>query len=785
MLSPNQNSENPLLSENQAVTENEYSLNNHHDHADEIMLDPPPATNDALLACYSQDFSVECLATGPSSDIEFICASPALDVEDSVPAVKEIVEEQLIIDGPVAKAPTVEMLAAEAPVAETMIAEAPVAKAPIEKAAKAPVVKAAVEKAPVAKAPAAKPDVVKADVVDESPDEPAESGFAAFQLRPEVLQAIVKSGYDTPTEIQSEIIPHMLAGRDVLAQSQTGTGKTAAFALPILTTVDVNKSHPQVLVLAPTRELAIQVAKSFSTYGASVPNFAVAAIYGGQDYEPQLKQLRRGVQVVVGTPGRVIDHVNRGTLDLSKLDCLVLDEADEMLNMGFLEDVQFLLKKSPPTRQVALFSATLPGPIREIADEYLNSPAIITIKKKTATADSIRQRALFVSPRDKMDALIRLLEVEETDGVIVFTKTKDATIIVAEGLIREGLSAVALNGDMPQKVRERTIAQLKNGKLNILVATDVAARGLDVPRISHVFNFDLPHDSESYIHRVGRTGRAGRAGEAIIFLTNVQRNKLRYIERATNQPIEVVNMPTAKEINAMRIKRFGQQITDASADKDLTHFKDLISKYAEESGKPLEMIAAALAEISLQGRPFFMKDNQSSGRSSNHDQRDEFERGDHFGGRGDRQSSSHDRGGKAPRDLGPPREGMVRYRIEVGWQDGVKPGNIVGAIANEAGIEGQYIGPINISNAFSTIDLPEGMPSDIYQKLRKTWVSGKRLNLEVSRDTDFAGDSRGGQSHGGRPARFQPKHGKGGSGPHGAKRTFAGKGKKAKRQPNS
>ncbi len=754
-------------SENLQLSENEQSLDstipNHTEHDGEILLDSHPAPNDALLALYARDVTVECLATSATVEDEMICSPPADGIAET-PAVSqpEAPPRRIDVETVTADSAPPAEAAEPASVAEqTVIAEVDTPK----------------------KSKKVSPKQQVEELADEPSEETADAGFAAFPLRPEVLQAIVKSGYDTPTAIQAEIIPHMLDGRDVLAQSQTGTGKTAAFALPILTTIDVQKSHPQVLVLAPTRELAIQVAKSFSTYGANVPGFAVAAIYGGQDYEPQLKQLRRGVQVVVGTPGRVIDHVNRGTLDLSKLDCLVLDEADEMLNMGFLEDVQFVLEKTPTTRQVALFSATLPGPIREIADEYLNDPARITIKKKTATAESIRQRALFVSPRDKMDALIRLLEVEETDGVIVFTKTKDATISVAEGLTREGLSAVALNGDMPQKVRERTISQLKNGSLNILVATDVAARGLDVPRISHVFNFDLPHDSESYIHRVGRTGRAGRDGEAIIFLTNAQRNKLRYIERATKQPIEIVGIPTSKEINAIRVKRFGQQITDIAAEKDLTQFKDLIASYADETGKPLEMIAAALAEIAQQGRPFLMKDRPATARSTHRDHQDDFDRGDHFGGRGDRHAGSHDRGGKAPRQLGPVKDGMVRYRIEVGWQDGVKPGNIVGAVANEAGIEGQYIGPINISNEFSTIDLPEGMPSDIYQKLRKTWVSGKRLNIEVARDSDSG--SRGGHSHGGRPSRFQPKHGKGGGGPHNAKRSFAGKSKKNKRKANS
>ena len=540
--------------------------------------------------------------------------------------------------------------------------------------------------------------------------------FSSLALDENVQQAIQLAGYEVATAIQAKIIPHMLDGRDVLAQSQTGTGKTAAFALPILSRIDLTETdrRPCVLVLTPTRELAIQVAKSFSTYAACQPDFRVAAIYGGQEYEPQLKQLRRGVHVVVGTPGRVIDHLNRGTLELSRIECLVLDEADEMLNMGFQEDVEYVLSHTPAERQVALFSATLPAPIRKISQQYLTDPAKITIKRKTVTADSIRQRAMFMAPRHKVTMLKLLLEMEDTDGVIVFTKTKDATMAVADKLVREGVSAVALNGDMPQKVRERTIEQLKEGKLDVLVATDVAARGLDVSRISHVINFDLPHDVESYIHRIGRTGRAGRNGEAIIFLTNAQRGKLRTIERATKQSIEVIDPPTVDEINAKRIERFKQRITEVTAARDLTLFKDLIGQYAEESGKPMELIAAALAQIAQQGRPFLMKELPKRERRDDRDRQGGFDN-------------------RRERRVGPPEAGMQRYRIEVGRRDGVKPGNIVGAVANEAGIEGEFIGPIKIHDSFSTIDLPEGMPADIQQTLSKTRVAGRQLQIKLDR----------------------------------------------------
>ena len=583
----------------------------------------------------------------------------------------------------------------------------------------------------------ARPEEVVEPVVDSAqPPEEACSGeirFSDLSLSEPVQMAVRQAGYEQPTEIQAKIIPHMLAGRDVLAQSQTGSGKTAAFALPILSRIDPGQRKPQILVLAPTRELAIQVANSFASYGAGLPRLAVATIYGGQSYEPQLRQLRRGAQVVVGTPGRVIDHVQRGSLDLSGLNCLVLDEADEMLNMGFLEDVQFVLQHAPDDRQVALFSATLPAPIQAISQQYLRDPARISIATKTMTADSIRQRAVFVSPRDKLPALIRILEAEPTDGVIVFTKTKAATVTVAEALCREGIAAIALNGDMPQNARERTVARFKAGHVNVLVATDVAARGLDVSRVSHVFNFDLAHDTESYIHRIGRTGRAGRSGEAIIFLTHSQRRKLQAIERVTKQPIEVAPLPNADAINAMRIRRFKQQLADVAANEDLTLFRDLIAGYAAESGQPLEVIAAALAHIGQQGRPFLAVD-----RPQRTPEREDGRSGRSNQGPSGRGSRDERRGGPAGgRRLGPPRPGMERYRIQIGRRDGLKPGNIVGAVANEAGIDGELIGPIQIHDSYSTVDLPEGMPHDVFQSLRRAWVVGKQMRLARETPTEL------------------------------------------------
>jgi ATP-dependent RNA helicase DeaD len=562
-------------------------------------------------------------------------------------------------------------------------------------------------------------------------DAPASMTFMDLALSRQVQQSILMSGYATPTAIQAEIIPHMLAGRDVLGQAQTGTGKTAAFALPILSMLEPNSDLPQVLVLAPTRELAIQVAKSFDTYGSCMPDFRVTAIYGGQDYDIQFKALRRGVHVIVGTPGRVIDHIKRGTLKLDSLRCLVLDEADEMLNMGFQEDVEFILEQAPQKKQVALFSATMPDPIRRIADKHLEDPVHVTIKRKTMTADSIHQRCIFVSERDKLELLTRMLESETTDGVIVFTKTKDSTIQVAEHLTKMGFAAAALNGDLPQKQRQRTVDQLKSGQLNVLVATDVAARGLDVQRISHVFNYDLPHDSESYIHRIGRTGRAGRSGVAIIFLTPIQRGKLRLIERATKQPIEIVNRPSINDINASRIERFKNQITSAIAEQDLTFFKQLVTEVAAESGKPLDLIAAAIAQIAQGARPFLLKDEprRDSDRYDRDDRRERRHQDERRGEGRFRSEEGRSGGGRERRPSGPPRPGMVRYRIEVGHADGVRPGNIVGAIANEGGISGSEIGPITIHNGYSTIDLPGTMSASAIQTLRRTWVAGKQLRL--------------------------------------------------------
>jgi ATP-dependent RNA helicase DeaD len=421
--------------------------------------------------------------------------------------------------------------------------------------------------------------------------------FRDLGLSEGLIKSLDELGYEQPTPIQAATIPLLLAGGDLIGQAQTGTGKTAAFALPLLHNIDLKHHKPQVLVLAPTRELAIQVAEAFQRYAAHLPGFQILPIYGGQSYGPQLQALRRGVHVVVGTPGRVIDHLDKGTLDLSSLKTLVLDEGDEMLRMGFIDDVEAVLKKTPAERQVALFSATMPAPIRRIAQTYLRNPQEIAIEAKTRTADNIRQRFWQVSGLHKLDALTRILEAEPFDAMIVFARTKLATDELAQKLAARGFSAAAINGDVQQAQRERTIQQLKDGKLDILIATDVAARGLDVDRISHVVNYDVPYDTESYVHRIGRTGRAGRSGEAILFIAPRERNLLRSIERATRQPIEQMELPSVETINDVRIAKFKQQITDTLEGGGLELFQRLIEEFEQASNVPAVEIAAALAKM--------------------------------------------------------------------------------------------------------------------------------------------------------------------------------------------
>ncbi len=544
-----------------------------------------------------------------------------------------------------------------------------------------------------------------------------QTGFKELMLSKAVLRVLDDVGYETPTPIQAQMIPEFLAGKDVVGQAQTGTGKTAAFALPLLSRINLKTKNPQVLVLTPTRELAIQVAEAFQRYAGRIKGFHVLPIYGGQDYERQFRRLKQGTHVVVGTPGRVMDHIRRKTLNLDMLSCLVLDEADEMLRMGFIDDVEWILEQTPGEHQIALFSATIPPAIRRIAHKYLKDPVSITIKARTATVEATRQRFWMVSGYHKLDALTRILEAESFDGVIVFVRTKNATAELSEKLEARGFLSAPLSGDIAQRQRERTIERLKNGKLNILVATDVAARGLDVDRISHVINYDIPHDTEAYVHRIGRTGRAGRSGEAILFVAPRERRMLHMIEKATNQKIELMELPSTEIINNKRIARFQQRITDTLAVEELGLFYQIIEQYRQEHNVPALEIASALAKI-VQGNTPLLLTNQP-GRA-----RDEYEE------KPRRQKDFSKRG----KEVMKPDKGMERYRIEVGKRLNTKPGNIVGAIANEAGIDSEFIGKIKIYDDYSTVDLPDGIPQDILRLLKNIRVSGQKLNLSKVTD---------------------------------------------------
>jgi ATP-dependent RNA helicase DeaD len=544
------------------------------------------------------------------------------------------------------------------------------------------------------------------------------NSFAELGLGGDVLDAIAAVGYEAPSPIQAATIPVLLAGRDMLGQAQTGTGKTAAFALPMLSRIEVRRGPPQGIVLVPTRELAIQVAEAFQRYASKIKGFHVLPIYGGQSYEPQLASLKRGAQVVVGTPGRVMDHLRRGTLDLGGVTCLVLDEADEMLQMGFVADIEWILEQTPPGRQVALFSATLPGPIRRIAQQHLHDPVEVSIKSKTSTATNIRQRYWVVSGLHKLDALTRILEVEPFDGMLIFARTKVATVELAERLEARGFAAAALNGDMQQKERERTVARFKSGKLDILVATDVAARGLDVERISHVVNYDVPYDTESYVHRIGRTGRAGRSGEAILFVTPRERNLLRAIERATRSPLEAMELPTHADVNEQRVARFRLRIVEAIAAGHAEPFISLIEEFEREQDVPAVEIAAALASLLQGGSPLLLKEGADAPATRDGGMREHRERG-------------------APRSQSQQRlsdEDTETFRIEVGYAHGVKPGNIVGAITNVAGLEGWQIGHVDIREDHTFVGLPQGMPKEVISELAKTRVAGQALRISAATD---------------------------------------------------
>ncbi|MEM9383865.1 MAG: DEAD/DEAH box helicase [Pseudomonadota bacterium] len=563
--------------------------------------------------------------------------------------------------------------------------------------------------------------------------------FRELGLAPDVVQALDALGYERPTPIQAQAIPPLSAGRDLLGHAPTGTGKTAAFALPLLSRLDLKARGVQLLTLCPTRELAIQVAEAFKRYAAHLPGFRVLPIYGGQEYGGQLRQLRRGVHVVVGTPGRVMDHMRRDTLRLDAVSAMVLDEADEMLRMGFVEEVEWILEQTPAQRQLALFSATMPAEVERIARRHLRSPQEISVRATTATAETIRQRYWQVSGLHKLDALTRILEVEPFDGLLIFVRTRTATVELAERLQARGHAAEALSGDMAQKHREQMIERFRGGSLDILVATDVAARGLDVDRLSHVINYDIPNDPQAYIHRIGRTGRAGRQGDAILFVAPREKRLLYAIERATRQRIERLALPSTQAVNNQRIVNFKQKITDTLAAGETAFMRGLLEQYRDEHDVAELDIAAALAQLFLGDKPLLLEEREAAApqldRSERPKRSSRSDDGFHRAKRAPRREPREDgRPATRParRDRGPDPD-SERFRIEVGASHGVKPGNIVGAIANEAGLDGRYIGHIRIEDDHSFVDLPKGMPKAIFQALKKVRVCGQALAITRQR----------------------------------------------------
>ena len=550
-------------------------------------------------------------------------------------------------------------------------------------------------------------------------DNESSVNFNSFGLSDALLKVLEEVGYEVPTAIQEQCITHLLNGHDVIGQAQTGTGKTAAFALPLIDRIDLNNNQVQLLVLVPTRELAIQVSEAIQTYARHLKGFHVLPIYGGQSYDVQLRPLKRGVHAVVGTPGRVMDHLKRGTLKLNSLKALVLDEADEMLKMGFIDDVKWVMEKLPKERQIALFSATMPDVIRRVAEKFLNSPKLVKVKTKTATAQTISQRYWLVSGVHKLDALTRILEVESFDALLIFVRTKTATIDLAEKLSARGFTAEAINGDIAQNQRERIIKQLKNGKIDILIATDVAARGLDVDRISHVVNYDIPQDPESYVHRIGRTGRAGREGKAILFVAPRERRMLKTIEKITRQPIDPMQLPSAKIINEQRVNNFKQRITDTLDNQELSIFEELILDYQKEHEIDAFKIASALALMAQGTEPLLLNEKEINQTSFDEKNKNKISVSIHADTLKDH-----------------PKILMRRYKVAVGHKDKIKPGNVLGAIANEAEISSEFVGAIQIFQDFTTVDLPDEMPKETLQILKNIRVFDKKLNIEELNDSN-------------------------------------------------
>jgi len=558
---------------------------------------------------------------------------------------------------------------------------------------------------------------------------PIES-FHDLGLPAALLTALAEIGYETPSPIQAACIPPLLAGCDVLGEAQTGTGKTAAFALPALARVTLDLCRPQVLVLTPTRELAIQVAEAFQKYAHHLPGFHVLPLYGGQSMVVQLRQLQRGAQVIVGTPGRIMDHLERGSLVLDDLRILVLDEADEMLRMGFIDDVEWILAHTPAERQTALFSATMPEAIRRVAHRHLRAPQEVKIRAATATVAAIRQCYWQVRGVDKLDALTRILEVEDDfDAAIVFVRTKTATVELAERLEARGYAAAALNGDMTQGLREQVIERLKNGALDIVVATDVAARGIDVPRISHVINYDIPYDTEAYVHRIGRTGRAGRRGSAILFVAPREMRMLKAIERATGQPIEAIALPSREKVAGRRVAQFRQQIVETLEHEDLGFFIDVIGRIEKEACFSAREIAAALAYLATRERPLQVEETGTGWELATADPMAAT------------QSERRPRGSR--KEILARRRAyadgvLTRYRIEVGRQHGATPREIVGAIANEGGIDGRSIGQIHLFDDYSTVELPKALPPELLGLLKRIRVRQRALAIRALADGEIA-----------------------------------------------
>ena len=547
--------------------------------------------------------------------------------------------------------------------------------------------------------------------------------FEDFDLLPEILQAISKMGYETPSPIQRRSIPPLLEGFDLLGVAQTGTGKTAAFALPLLSRLDPSLKAVQMLCLAPTRELAIQVADAIESFAEYIPGLRILPVYGGTGYSEQIRELKRGAQIVVGTPGRVMDHVQKKYMKLDQVKAMVLDEADEMLRMGFIEDIEWILEQTPKDRQTALFSATMPKPIRKLADKHLHEPVEITIEVKRENAPNIRQRFLNIRPHEKKDILARILEIEPFGAVLIFARTKNATTEIAENLMARGYAAEALNGDMPQKLREKTVDRLRKGHVKIVVATDVAARGLDVDVITHVVNYDAPFDLESYTHRIGRTGRAGRQGDAILFVTNKEMRMLKAIERTLKVPCQEYAFPTLEEMNDRRMGEFFSRIESVSA-TDLSDYRQAIQRFLEESGKDSIEVAAALAFLESGKKPLFYDEMPTVSRKPKRERR---ERGNDRDGRDDRYVSNDD---------------LQSYRVEVGEYHGAEKRDLVGAIANEIGLDPKFIGKIRMFKDHSFIDLPKDMPKEVFEALKQVWVQGHQLNLSIDRGRPRPGQGR-------------------------------------------